>query len=89
MNRLQGLETTHDYLVSLNATHLVDPDAVIYEVDYDHPMYTTASVRSQQRLRSLNGIRRTAYCGAHLGYGFHEDGVASAVEACAYLGATL
>lgn len=89
MNRLQGLRTSADYFVTLNDSGAVDPRTILYEVNYSHPIYTPASVTSQDKIRTLNGTNRTYYCGAYLGYGFHEDGVRSAVEVCRHFGLEL
>lgn len=89
MNRLQGLKSQRQYLVSLNAKHLVDPSRVIYEIEYSHPGYTPQSIAAQDTLRGLNGTRRTSYCGAHMRYGFHEDGVVSALDAVKPFGVKL
>ena len=80
MNRLQGLDDRRDYLVSLNLQKPVREETVIYEVDYTHPAYTPASLESQRAIRELDGDRNTHFCGAYMGYGFHEDAVASAFE---------
>lgn len=86
MNRLQGLPTDVDYLVTLNGGDHVDPSKVIHEVEFAHPGYSVESIRAQEQLRSLNGTRGTYYCGAHMRYGFHEDGVASAADVAASMG---
>ena len=79
MNRLQGLESTRDYCVTLNREDAFDPETVIREIDYHHPLYTFDSIATQKRLPQLNGKRRTWFCGSYFGYGFHEDAVRSAV----------
>jgi predicted NAD/FAD-binding protein len=79
MNRLQGLETSHRYLVSLNRRQPVKPEALVMETTYTHPMYTSAAMATQPRLTELNGHRNTYFCGSYFGYGFHEDAVRSAV----------
>lgn len=56
---------------------------------FDHPVFTPRGVAAQQRWRELDGHERTSYCGACWGWGFHEDGVVSAVRACERLGAGL
>ena len=89
MNRLQKLTSKTDYLVSLNSQGQVEEAQIIYQTNYTHPVYTPSSVASQERLRELNGRRHTYFCGAHLGYGFHEDGVASALEVAKHFGLTL
>jgi predicted NAD/FAD-binding protein len=80
MNRLQGLRSRQDYFVTLNPARPPRSEAVFLETTYTHPQYTAASVRSQQYIRELQGDRNTYFCGAYMGYGFHEDGVCSALE---------
>ena len=77
MNRLQGLRTERDYCVTLNDPGRIDPRHIVYETVYTHPEYTSGSVAAQGELRRLNGTNRTWFCGAWLGYGFHEDGCAA------------
>ena len=79
MNRLQGLRTAREYLVTLNPAERPREETIIYETVYTHPEYTTRSVASQHEIAALQGERNTFYCGAHLRYGFHEDGVVSAL----------
>lgn len=87
MNRLQGLDDTEEHIVTLNATHRVDPDTVTARMTYSHPIFTAEAVAAAARLRSAGGPR-LAFAGAHLGWGFHEDGCRSGVEAAARFGAT-
>jgi predicted NAD/FAD-binding protein len=89
MNRLQGLKSERDYFVSLNAGDAIDPAKVLYAVVYTHPAYTSRSISTQQELRRLNGSNRTSFCGSYMGYGFHEDAVASAAGVAARWGVTL
>jgi predicted NAD/FAD-binding protein len=86
MNRLQGLRTRHEYLVTLNPSQEPRPDTVVYETLYTHPEYTSRSVASQNTIQSIQGQRNTYFCGAHLGYGFHEDGVVSALAVARHWG---
>lgn len=88
LNRLQALDTPIDYCLSLNAGG-IDPARVIREMTYAHPRYTFETLAAQEATESLQGGRRTFFAGAHLGYGFHEDGVASAERVAARLGVTL
>jgi uncharacterized protein len=83
MNNLQRLQAKRDYFVTLNRGEEIDPDKVIRRIAYDHPMYTAAGVAAQARHAEVSGVRRTHYCGAYWGWGFHEDGVVSALRACA------
>lgn len=84
LNSLQRLEAERDYCVTLNAP--VPEERVIARFAYEHPLYTVATLRAQAGLAGLQGRRRTWFAGAHLGNGFHEDGLASAVTAAAALG---
>lgn len=81
MNRLQRLDEPTDYIVTLNPTRPVAAHHVITQVNYRHPAYTREAVESQHAITALNGTNRTAYAGAYLRYGFHEDGVVSAINA--------
>jgi len=87
MNRLQGHSGAQDFLVTLNARERIDPGAVIAVMDYEHPIYTTESVAAQSRLAGL-ATDRTVYAGAYHGWGFHEDGCRSGVEAARHFGVT-
>ena len=89
MNKLQRLETPTDFFVSLNQREAVDPSKVRFEVAYTHPIYDGASIASQSFIKRWNGANHTHYCGAYMGYGFHEDGVLAALEAVRPLGANL
>jgi len=81
MNILQGLQSDSTFCVTLNDTQHIDPDKIICRMQYDHPVYTRESVAAQQRQQDINGKHRTWYCGAYWRYGFHEDGVVSALHA--------
>ncbi len=85
MNRLQGLESDDPFVVTLNSTDRIDPDSVVATMQYTHPIYTSASLAAQQELATLSG-GRTAFAGAYHGWGFHEDGCRSGVEAASALG---
>ena len=85
MNRLQRLGTPTRYLVTLNGGSAVDPAAVIDRMDYEHPIFTPASVAAQGRLGELSDSV-LAFAGAYHGWGFHEDGCRSGVDAARSLG---
>jgi predicted NAD/FAD-binding protein len=85
MNRLQGIESSQPFLVTLNASHLVDASTVVATMAYTHPIYTPTSVAAQGELKRLF-TDRTVYAGAYHGWGFHEDGCRSGVDAAAALG---
>jgi uncharacterized protein len=79
MNILQSLSAPVQFLLSLNRSADVDPRRVIDSFVYHHPVYTSAAVAAQKRRHEINGERRTYFCGAYWSYGFHEDGVKSAL----------
>ncbi len=81
MNLLQGLTTQRQYLVTLNRPGDYDDSTVIARMTYHHPVYTAESMATQPELPSLNGVKRTWFCGSYFGYGFHEDAVRSSVQA--------
>ncbi len=84
LNRLQRLDTDTAYCVTLNAPDgaaSIDPSAVIARLSYSHPVYAPEGLAGRRVLAAINGCRRTAYCGAWLGNGFHEDGVRAGLEA--------
>lgn len=87
MNRLQGHTSPEDYLVTLNARERIEPDSVLAVMDYEHPIYTPESVAAQSQLGGL-ATDLTAYAGAYHGWGFHEDGCRSGVEAARHFGVT-
>lgn len=85
MNRLQRLDAPETYVVTLNGADQVDAASVLARMDYEHPVYTTKSVAARERLPELNdGV--IAFAGAYHGWGFHEDGCRSGVDAAASLG---
>jgi uncharacterized protein len=89
MNRLQSLRTDVQLCVTLNRSAEIDPDKVLREITYEHPVFTTDGVKAQQRALEISGHNRTSFCGAYWGWGFHEDGVSSALRVASRFGARL
>jgi predicted NAD/FAD-binding protein len=81
MNILQRLESRTPLLVTLNLSDRVDGRRVIRELQYEHPVFTAEAVAAQARHAEIDGADRAYFCGAYWGFGFHEDGVASALAA--------
>jgi predicted NAD/FAD-binding protein len=85
MNRLQSLKASDEYCVTLNRSEAIAPERVIRTISYSHPVFTAAGTAAQKRHHEISGVARTHYAGAYWGWGFHEDGVVSALRACAPL----
>ncbi len=79
MNRLQSIESKREFLVTLNRNDAIDPKHVLKRFVYHHPIYSTAAVAAQKRHAEIDGVAGVHFCGAYWGYGFHEDGVKSAL----------
>jgi len=86
MNILQGLDAPVEFCVTLNRPAEIDPAKVLRNLLYAHPVLTPAGVTAQGRREEISGVRRTYYCGAYWSYGFHEDGVKSALAVCKHFG---
>ncbi|MCW2958188.1 MAG: FAD-dependent oxidoreductase, partial [Solirubrobacterales bacterium] len=81
MNHLQSLPAPEDFLVTLNLTDKIDPDKIIEVVRYAHPVFTHEGIAAQARHGEISGVDRIHYAGAYWRWGFHEDGVVSALNA--------
>jgi predicted NAD/FAD-binding protein len=86
MNLLQGVQSAEPFIVTLNRTAAIAEGKILKRMRYEHPVYTHGTVRAQARRGEIQGRRRTWFAGAYWGWGFHEDGLRSAVEVCAALG---
>jgi len=86
VNRLQRLGAPEPICVTLNCTERIKPEHVLRRMTYSHPIYTPGAVAAQRRHDEINGARRLHFCGAYWGYGFHEDGVQSALAVCKHFG---
>jgi predicted NAD/FAD-binding protein len=86
MNLLQSLSAPVEFCVTLNSPETIDPARVISRLVYHHPVYSTAAFEAQKRRDEISGHNRTSFCGAYWGWGFHEDGVKSALAVCRQFG---
>ena len=86
MNRLQSLATPEHYCVTLNGGDTIAPARTLRTMTYEHPLYTREAIGAQQRWGEISGRNRTHYCGAYWFYGFHEDGLNSALRVARSLG---
>lgn len=80
MNRLQALDLDTQVFVTLNRSADVDPRHVLRRVQYHHPQFDPPAIAAQARKHEIQGRRRTWYCGAYWGFGFHEDGLQSGLD---------
>ena len=87
MNNLQKLETSKEYFVTINPEKT--PENTHNETFFTHPKFNLETMKSQSKLRDLQGDKNTFFCGAYHGYGFHEDGIQSAVYVSKVLGADI
>ncbi|MES1935340.1 NAD(P)/FAD-dependent oxidoreductase [Salinisphaera hydrothermalis] len=86
MNRLQSIRGPREYFVSLNPLTEPDPARVIADIGYSHPVFDRAALAAQKRLSTIQGNGGVWHVGAWSGYGFHEDGLASATRVAEALG---
>jgi predicted NAD/FAD-binding protein len=86
MNILQSIQSPDEFCVTLNRPDDISADKEIGRFVYHHPVFDRNAPAAQKRHEEISGVNRTHYCGAYWGYGFHEDGVNSALAACKYFG---
>ena len=86
MNRLQSLDPGDPLFVTLNPVREPVSGTIIRDIEYAHPHFDTVAMASQRDLWSLQGHRRTWYCGSYFGYGFHEDALQSGLAVAEQLG---
>ncbi len=88
-NELQALDLPVALLTTLNRDHAIDPAKVIERFTFAHPVFDEAAMLAQRRHEELLGANHTYYCGAYWGYGFHEDGLQSALRVLGHFGRAL
>ena len=80
LNKLQNLKTPKNYFLTLNPIHNVEDNSIIKKIDFTHPYLNAENTILQKDLHSIQGKKRTWFCGSYFGYGFHEDGLKSSIE---------
>ncbi len=88
LNRLQRIEAPEEFCVTLNPSHPIEASKVLARMTYTHPLYTRAAIAAQARWPEISGRNRLHFCGAYWFYGFHEDGLRSAIRVADALGVT-
>ena len=86
MNMLQSIKCPDTICVSLNMEERIKPEKVLKRIIYNHPVYNKTTVIAQNRKHEITGLNNTYYAGAYWKYGFHEDGVKSALDVCRHFG---
>tara|TARA_Y100001935_G_scaffold245544_1_gene239271 strand:- start:754 stop:2025 length:1272 start_codon:yes stop_codon:yes gene_type:complete len=89
MNILQGLKSKNIFCVTINDPGLIEQGKIIKTINYSHPLFSESSVTAQSQKDLINGKNNTFFSGAYWGYGFHEDGVNSALDVCNYFNMSL
>ncbi len=89
LNRLQSIDSQHEICVTLNPVVPIPEQHVIGNFEYAHPILDFGATRAQKRYSEISGHQSTSYCGAYWGYGFHEDGLQSALRVCREFGGVL
>ena len=85
LNKLQNLNTKNNYFLTLNPIFQIDKSKIIKKVEFSHPFYDLQSINAQIKLKELQGIKNSWFCGSYFGYGFHEDGIKSSIDMLKYL----
>jgi predicted NAD/FAD-binding protein len=86
MNKLQNIESKEQLFLTLNPRTLPRAETILYDIEYEHPLFDAGAIRAQEKLWSLQGVRNTWFCGAHFGAGFHEDGLQAGLAVAEQLG---
>tara|TARA_Y100000590_G_scaffold40291_1_gene43021 strand:+ start:248 stop:1489 length:1242 start_codon:yes stop_codon:yes gene_type:complete len=80
LNKLQNLKTDKNYFLTLNPFINIDSKKIIKKVEFTHPFYDMKTIKTQKYLPELQGVNNSWFCGSYFGYGFHEDGLKSAID---------
>ena len=80
LNKLQNLDTSKDYFLTLNPIYKINENSIIKKVDFTHPYLNSKNTALQKDLTLIQGKKRTWFCGSDFGYGFHEDGLKSSID---------
>ena len=87
MNNLQNLKGQKNYFLSVNPSY--QPNEVYDEVMYEHPIFNLKTIEAQKKIKTIQGLNNTYFCGSYFGYGFHEDGIQSSAYVSNLLGISL
>ena len=80
LNLLQNLKIDEDIFLSLNPFDYIEEEKILNKVTFTHPYYDKLALENQTRLKKIQNVNNTLFCGSYFGYGFHEDGITSAID---------
>ena len=80
MNLLQNLKSPRNFFISINEFDKIAPEKILYQADYEHPIFDIKAMQTQEKLAELNENGRVYFCGSYFKYGFHEDALSSALD---------
>lgn len=86
MNNLQDIDHQYPLFVTLNPNQAIAEDKIFAKFNYEHPIFDSAAVAAQNKIEQIQGLDRIYFCGAYQKYGFHEDGISSAIKAINKIG---
>ena len=86
MNNLQNIDHKYPLFVTLNPISDIDKQLIFGEYEYEHPIFDADAIKAQESLEKIQGKRNIWFCGAWAQYGFHEDGLKSALSVAKALG---
>jgi predicted NAD/FAD-binding protein len=81
MNNLQNIDNNYPLFVTLNPNCEISDKKIFAKFNYEHPIFDEYAVNAQNKIDKIQGLDRIYFCGAYQKYGFHEDGIASAIKA--------
>ena len=85
LNNLQNLKSDKNFFLTLNPIKEINKKNIVKNINFTHPYFNSETLKYQKSLFSLQGKKRTWYCGSYFGYGFHEDGIKSSIEMIKFL----
>ena len=85
LNKLQNLKIDKNIFLTLNPYFEIDNDMILKKVEFTHPYYNQEALSSQKNLSTIQNKKNILFCGSYFGYGFHEDGIKSAIDMLKFL----
>ena len=80
LNNLQNLKCEQNFFLTLNPISEINKKNIIKNINFTHPYFNSETLKYQKSLLSIQGKKRTWFCGSYFSYGFHEDGIKSAIN---------